>query len=138
MKRYLDLESDLCFYNVIIKVPDNTFGNRAYAFNSTHKKRLKEIIFYIERVYELKCLYYTIMSTNAHFIIYCNRDSLDNLSLKEEALHEQEYRGRKYTLDARTCEVRKFRTGLNDLSDFLGNLKKRFTRWYNCQDEKLR
>ena len=32
MKRQYDLESDVVFYHVIIKVPDNTLGNSAYAF----------------------------------------------------------------------------------------------------------
>ena len=37
MKRYWCLDSELCFYHVIIKVPDNTYGNGAYAFDVFHK-----------------------------------------------------------------------------------------------------
>ena len=138
MKRYLDTESDLSFYHVIIKVPDNTFGNSNYAFQAEHKRRLKDLFFWLEEIYELKCLCYTIMSTHAHFII-CREKGLESkLSLKELALREQKYRGRKYPLDARSCEVRNFRFRLNDLSDFMGNLQKRFTRWYNKQGDRSR
>ena len=138
MKRYLDTESDLSFYHVIIKVPDNTFGNSNYAFQAEHKRRLKELFFWLEEIYELKCLCYTIMSTHAHFIICREKDLEFKLSLKELALREQKYRGRKYPLDARSCEVRNFRFRLNDLSDFMGNLQKRFTRWYNKQGDRSR
>ncbi|EDM27215.1 hypothetical protein LNTAR_16137 [Lentisphaera araneosa HTCC2155] len=138
MKRYLDAESELSFYHVIIKVPDNTFGNKEYAFNDVHKRRLKDVFFWLEGIYELKCLCYTIMSTHAHFVICREKDALDHLSLKAVALREQNYRGRKYALDARTCEIRDFRERLNDLSDFMGNLQKRFTRWYNHQGVKTR
>ncbi len=48
MKRYLDRESEISFYHVIIKVPDNTHGNNEFAFNRSHKHRLKEILFWLE------------------------------------------------------------------------------------------
>ena len=93
MKRYLDRESEISFYHVIIKVPDNTHGNREYAFNRLHKQRLKEMFFWLEGIYELKCLCYTIMSTHAHFIICHEKDALDKVSLKDAAKREQQYRG---------------------------------------------
>ena len=37
MKRRYDMESDVVFYHVIIKVPDNTLDNHAYAFHHKHK-----------------------------------------------------------------------------------------------------
>jgi hypothetical protein len=138
MKRYLDRESEISFYHVIIKVPDNTHGNHVFAFNRTHKQRLKEMFFWLEGIYELKCLCYTIMSTHAHFIICHEKGALTKVSLREAAKREQDYRGRKYALDARSCEVREFRSRLNDLSVFMCNLQKRFTRWYNRQGEKNR
>ena len=90
MKRYLDRESEISFYHVIIKVPDNTHGNSEYAFNRIHKQRLKDMFFWLENIYELKCLCYTIMSTHAHFVICHERDALKSLSLKEAAKREQE------------------------------------------------
>ena len=138
MKRYLDKESELSFYHIIIKVPDNTHGNHEFAFNSTHKKHLKELLFCLEGIYELTCLCYTIMSTHAHFIICHEKNALNKLSLKDTAKREQQYRGRRYPLDARSCEIREFRSRLNNLSDFMSNLQKRFTRWYNRQGEKSR
>jgi len=79
MKRYLDTESELSFYHVIIKVPDNTFGNEVYAFKAEHKRRLKDLFFWLEGIYELKCLCYTIMSTHAHFVICREKEALDHL-----------------------------------------------------------
>ena len=51
MKRYLDKESEISFYHVIIKVPDNTHGNSEYAFNRIHKQRLKDMFFWLENIY---------------------------------------------------------------------------------------
>ncbi|EDM27754.1 hypothetical protein LNTAR_00095 [Lentisphaera araneosa HTCC2155] len=138
MKRYLDTKSEVSFYHIIIKVPDNTYGNKEYAFDENHKSRLKDLFFWLEDIYELKCLCYTIMSTHAHFIICHEKNALANLSLREVAIREQKYRGRKYALDARSCEIRKFKNRLNNLSDFIGNVQKRFTRWYNRQGDNAR
>ena len=75
MKRNFDFESDVVFYHVIIKVPDNTYGNKAYAFDRAHKTKLREIFFCLESLYEVQCVNYCIMSTHAHFVIrrecYC-------------------------------------------------------------------
>ncbi|WDE96508.1 hypothetical protein PQO03_00825 [Lentisphaera profundi] len=136
MKRHFDLESDVSFYHVVIKVPDNTFGNKAYAFNREHKTKLRDIFFWLESIYEVECVNYCIMSTHAHFVIRRNRDS--KLSLKQAAYRYKKYKSLKELKDARSCEIRKFKGRLNDLSDFMANLQKRFTSWYNQQFDKRR
>jgi hypothetical protein len=136
MKRRYDLESDVVFYHVIIKVPDNTLGNSAYAFNREHKTYLRDLLFWLESIYELECVNYCIMSTHSHFVIRRDRDS--KLTLKQAAYRYKKYKSLEEVPDARTCEVRKFAKRLNDLGDFMGNLQKRFTAWYNQQFEKRR
>ena len=136
MKRRYDTESDVVFYHVIIKVPDNTLGNTAYAFDHKHKSYLRDLLFWLERIYELEVINYCIMSTHAHFVIRRERES--KLSLKDVACRFKKYKSLKEIPDARTCEVRKFAKRLNDLGDFMGNLQKRFTAWYNQQFEKRR
>ena len=136
MKRRYDTESDVVFYHVIIKVPDNTLGNTAYAFDHKHKSYLRDLLFWLESIYELEVINYCIMSTHAHFVIRRERES--KLSLKDVACRFKKYKSLKEVPDARTCEVRKFAKRLNDLGDFMGNLQKRFTAWYNQQFEKRR
>ncbi|WDE97527.1 hypothetical protein PQO03_17000 [Lentisphaera profundi] len=136
MKRSYDMESDVTFYHVIIKVPDNTLGNSAYAFNREHKTHLRKLVFWLESIYELEVINYCIMSTHAHFIIRRERES--KLTLKQAAYRYKKYKSFEEVPDARTCEVRKFTKRLNDLGDFMGNLQKRFTVWYNQQFEKSR
>lgn len=136
MKRRYDMESDVVFYHVIIKVPDNTLDNHAYAFNHKHKSYLRDLIFWLESIYELEVINYCIMSTHAHLVIRRERQS--NLCLKQVAYRYKKYKSLKEVPDARTCEVRKFAKRLNDLGDFMGNLQKRFTTWYNRQFEKSR
>ena len=133
MKRYWCLDSELCFYHVIIKVPDNTYDNEAYAFDSFHKKKLRDLFFWLEGIYCIECVNYCVMSTHAHFVICYRRDALQGLSLKEVAKRHQLYHKLAEPLDARSREIRLFKQRLNDLSDFMGNVEKRFTRWYNKQ-----
>ena len=136
MKRQYDMESDVVFYHVIIKVPDNTLGNSAYAFDHKHKSYLRDLLFWLESIYELEVINYCIMSTHAHFVIRRERES--KLSLKDVAFRFKKYKSLKEIPDARTCEVRNFAKRLNDLGDFMGNLQKRFTAWYNQQFGKRR
>jgi REP element-mobilizing transposase RayT len=136
MKRQYDMESKVVFYHVIIKVPDHTLGNSAYAFNYKNKSYLRGLLFWLESIYELEVINYCIMSTHAHFVIRRGRES--KLSLKDVAYRFKKYKSLKEIPDARTCEVRNFAKRLNDLGDFMGNLQKRFTAWYNQQFKKRR
>ena len=136
MKRNFDLYSEKRFYHVIIKVPDNTRGNNTYAFDRSHKTKLRELLFWLESIYEVQCVNYCIMSTHAHFVIRWERDS--KLSLKRVAYRYKKYKSLEQVPDARSCEVRQFAKRLNNMSDFMANLQKRFTAWYNSQFEKSR
>jgi len=130
------MESKVVFYHVIIKVPDNTLDNHAYAFNHKHKSYLRDLLFWLESIYELEVVNYCIMSTHAHFVI--RRDQNSKLSFKQVAYRYKKYKYLKEAPDARTCVIRKFAQRLNDLGDFMANLQKRFAAWYNQQFEKRR
>ena len=87
MKRQYDMESDVVFYHVIIKVPDNTLGNSAYAFDHKHKTYLRDLLFWLESIYELEVINYCIMSTHAHFVLRRERESkLEQKQVNEEMM----------------------------------------------------
>ena len=131
--RFWNKETSTSFYHIIIKVPDNTAGNSAYAFNSSHKTYLENLLFRLDSLYFTDVLSYAVMSTHVHIII-AQRNGIENsVSLKETAGIYKEYYKLKEAPDARSYEVRTFRKRLNSLSDFMRDLQRRFTFWYNNQ-----
>ena len=74
-QRYWNNETGHSFYHIIIKVPDNTAGNSAYAFNDQHKAYLEKLLFRLDSIYLPKVVSYCIMSTHVHIIIAQEKDA---------------------------------------------------------------
>ena len=73
------------------------------------------------------------MNNHVHLILARKTAALDSFSLKQAALRYQKHYRLKEAPDARLLEVRKFKQRLNDLSEFMRDLQRRFTFWYNNQ-----
>jgi REP element-mobilizing transposase RayT len=132
-KRYIDNEHKISFYHIILKVPGNTVGNKAFAFENSHKKYFENLLFRLEDIYLIDLVSYCIMSNHAHLILARKTNILKEFSLRETAEKYRCYYQLKEIPDARLFEVRKFRHRLNDLSEFMRDLQRRFTFWYNNQ-----
>lgn len=57
-KRYIDNEHEISFYHVILKVPNNTAGNSAFAFENIHKQYVENLLFRLEKVYLIDLVSY--------------------------------------------------------------------------------
>jgi REP element-mobilizing transposase RayT len=137
-RRYFDVESEVAFYHVIIKVPERTDINSAYALNDDHKLYFERLMHRLESIYLIDIPAYCIMSTHVHFIMSRKAGAEKEISLKETALRYQKYYELFEPPDARSHEVRQFRQRLNDLSEFMRDMQRRFTFWYNNQFEVKR
>ncbi len=137
-RRYWDTESDIGFYHIILKVPDNTEGNSSYAFKDKHKKRLEGLLSYLDSVYLPEVISYCIMSNHVHIILAQDKEATQHMSQTDIAKKYQKYYKLKFAPDARSKEVRQFKKRINSLSDFMRDLQRRFTLWYNNQFEKKR
>ena len=136
-KRLID-DEHVSFYHVIIKIPDRTDAHSDYALDQHHKSYLVKLLFWLDDIYTLECINYCVMSTHVHFILKIEPDAEKALSLKEVAQRHQCYYKLRDAKDARCYEIREFRKRLNNMSNFVADLEKRFTRWYNSQLERKR
>ena len=125
--RFLDTNSGIAFYHTVIKLPDNTIGNHSFAFKGIHKRYLEKLLFQLESCYTLDVLCYSILGSQAHFIIAQYNAGEEDVTLSDAALRYQQYYSKKEKPDARSIEVRKFRKRLNDLSMFMRDIQRRFT-----------
>ena len=131
MKRFYNESSKKAFYHIIIRVPEHIKGQEGFAFEDKDKDYLENLLFRLEGVYLFELVSYCIMSTHVHLIIARDNEAHNNLTLKKTAERFQIYYGLKEAPDARSAKVRKFRTRLNDISEFMRDYQRRFTFWYN-------
>ena len=137
-KRHWDNDSEVAFYHIILKVPDNTDGNSSYAFKDQHKERLENLLLYLDGLYLPEVISFCIMSNHVHLVISHNKNATKDMTMKEIAKKYQKYYKLKQAPDARSREVRNFKKRINSLSDFMRDLQRRFTMWYNHQLERKR
>jgi putative transposase len=137
-KRYFDEESKVAFYHIIIKVSERTDLNSAYAFDDSQKLYFEKLMHRLEAIYLIDIPAYCIMSTHVHIIVAHQKDLDKELSLKEIAQRFQNYYKLKAAPDARSQKVHKFRKRLNNISELMWDLQRRFTYWYNNQYEVRR
>ena len=130
-KRFYDEECQEAFYHLIIRVPEHTYGQTEFAFQEDHKLYFENLLFKLEGIYCLKMVSYCIMSTHVHIILSRDNNAHKELSLIETAKRYKKYYKLKVAPDARCAAVRKFRIQLNNLSEFMRDLQRRFTFWYN-------
>ena len=136
--RFWDEENDQSYYHLIVKVVENTPGNFEYAFDSSHKKKLEEMIWRLDGLYLMEVVSYCVMSNHVHIIMARNNKAHEEMSLKTAAERYQAYYKLKSKPDARSHEVRKFRKRINSISEFMRDLQRQFTYWYNNNQEKKR
>ncbi len=132
-KRYFDTESKVAFYHIIIKISERTDLSSAYALNESHKLYFERLMHRLEAVYLIDIPAYCIMSTHVHMIISHKKNGENELGLKEIAQRFQKYYKLKDAPDARSQKVHNFRKRLNNISEFMWDLQRRFTYWYNNQ-----
>ncbi len=137
-ERYWQKDTDRSYYHLIAKVFENTPGNQEYAFGELQKIKLEEMLWRLDSIYLTEVVSYCIMSNHIHIVLMRDNKADVNMSLKEAALRYQSYYNLAETPDARTFEVKKFRKRINNVSEFMRDLQRQFTWWYNHRQQLKR
>ncbi len=130
-QRYWQKDTERAYYHLIAKVVENTPGNFAYAFNDTQKQKLEQMLWRLDSVYLTEVVSYCIMSNHIHIVLMHDNKADEKLSMKEAALRYQNYYKLAEMPDARSTEVSHFRKRINNVSEFMRDLQRQFTWWYN-------